>query len=643
MGIERMKYVNFVGGKAYLDDFINKYMTGEYALQPEYAMSVLKNVSGLYAYKGTNPCTELLRRCKSIMETLNVESDDSEPETEYTILSYDEIAAKLSEIEEHSEAYGRQKQEINDYISERRHVTDQISKIKDIDVELSQLFHLRFFKIRFGRMPKSTYDRIMTYIDTLDVIMFHVSSDENYEYVLYLMPADYEVRVDGMFNSLQFERIRIPDTAIDGEDSQGTPAEICSRYTSEINEKLAELDVLNKSVSAYAVQYGKEISKLYKVVSARNEAFEIRKYVAFNRESFYLVGWMPEEELNRLQPLIDKDPNVITIVDDIDKLPETTKPPTKLKNNFLFRPFEPIVTMYGLPSYNEIDPTPLIAIIYCLMVGFMFGDVGQGLIFAIAGLIMLRKKSSLAGVFFGGGICSMIFGFMYGSIFSMEDVIPPLFMNPMDSANINTMLIIGIGLGVVLLLFGMVLNILNGIKAKDKGRILFDRNGIAGMVFYLLIIGSVVGFLLKGKLWVSAGLLVLFILIPFVIIFFRHPLENILNKKKAMPTEKGSFFIETAFEMVDMLLSFASNTISFVRLSAFAINHVGLSMAFIILSDLSSGAGKVAIMIIGNVLIIGLEGLIVGIQGLRLVYYELFSRFYSGDGKPYTPIISKNK
>ena len=216
-------------------------------------------------------------------------------------------------------------------------------------------------------------------------------------------------------------------------------------------------------------------------------------------------------------------------------------------------------------------------------------------------------------------------------------------MNPMESANINTMLIIGIALGVVLLIIVMIFNILNGIKSKDKGRIFFDRNGIAGMVFYLLIIGSAVGFLLKGKLWISAGLLVVMILIPFVIIFFKHPLENILNKKKAMPKDKGSFFIETAFEMVDMLLSFASNTISFVRLSAFAINHVGLSMAFIILSNLTGGAGKVIIMIIGNVLIIGLEGLIVGIQGLRLVYYELFSRFYSGDGVPYTPLITKNK
>ena len=161
------------------------------------------------------------------------------------------------------------------------------------------------------------------------------------------------------------------------------------------------------------------------------------------------------------------------------------------------------------------------------------------------------------------------------------------------------------------------------------------------MVFYLVIIGSAVGFLLNGKLWTSAGIVAVLIIVPFLLIFFKKPLENILNKRKAMPEEKGGFFVETIFEMVDMLLSFASNTISFVRLSAFAINHVGLSMAFLILSDMTGGVGKVIIMIVGNVLIIGLEGLIVGIQGLRLVYYELFSRFYSGDGIPYTPVISK--
>jgi V/A-type H+-transporting ATPase subunit I len=272
----------------------------------------------------------------------------------------------------------------------------------------------------------------------------------------------------------------------------------------------------------------------------------------------------------------------------------------------------------------------------------MFGDVGQGLIFFLAGLFLLKKKSALGGIFTGGGLMAMVFGFMYGSIFSNEHLIKPLFMNPMENANITTMLVIGIGFGVVMMIVGMILNIINGIKAKDMGRVFLDRNGVAGLVFYGVIISIVVSLLFFGKVWASTVVLAICILVPFLIIFFKHPIENILKKKPAMPDGASGFFVETIFEMIDMLLGFASNTISFVRLSAFAINHVGLSMAFNILAQMSSNpAVQTIIMIVGNAAIIVLEGMVVGIQGLRLTYYELFSRFYKGDGVPYEPIIKK--
>ena len=111
--------------------------------------------------------------------------------------------------------------------------------------------------------------------------------------------------------------------------------------------------------------------------------------------------------------------------------------------------------------------------------------------------------------------------------------------------------------------------------------------------------------------------------------------EQILEKKKAKTTTP---FVEKIFEIIEMLLSFLSNTISFLRLAAFAINHAGLCMAVYILANMISGAGNIAIAIIGNAIVIVLEGLIVAIQVLRLEYYELFSRFYSGDGRPYKPI-----
>ncbi len=629
MAIEKMRYVYFVGEKDYLEDFINKYLIDDYEIQPENAVGALNNVHGLYSYKGTNPCIELIRKCDYLMQNLGIKEAEVSNVNGLNI-GFDEIEEFLQNTEEGFKYYKEEKQKVDNYVTERKKLREQLKDISTMDVDLSKLFSLRFFKIRFGRIPAVYYERLNLYTKELDVILFNISSNKDYEHILYIVPDENASQVDGLFNSLQFERIRISDGL------SGTPKEIQSGLDEEIRVASLRQIELTSAIAAFASDKAGKLLICRKILQDRNRTYEISKYAGFNKKSFYIIGWMPEKELQRLQAVIDKDPKVITIADPADELKKGA--PTKLKNNALVKPFETIVKMYGMPSYDEIDPTPIIALVYSLMVGMMFGDVGQGFIFLIAGIILLRKGSALGGVFTGGGISAMIFGMLYGSIFSMENIIKPIFMNPIESANINTMLVLGIGLGCVLLVAGMILNIANGIKSREIGRVLFDRNGLAGLLFYGIIIFTVVLYFIKGKLWISSGILALLILIPFVIIFFRHPLENIIHKKSFLPKDKAGFFIETFFEMVDMLLSFASNTISFVRISAFAINHVGLSMAVLILSEMGSGIGKVIIMIIGNALIICLEGLIVGIQGLRLVYYEMFSRFFKGSGREYMPI-----
>lgn len=230
----------------------------------------------------------------------------------------------------------------------------------------------------------------------------------------------------------------------------------------------------------------------------------------------------------------------------------------------------------------------------------------------------------------------MIFGVLYGSIFGKEDIIPAIFMSPME--NIQTMLIYGIAIGVVLIIMAMILNIRNGIRNKDKRKIFFDTNGLAGLIFYISILVIGIYFLLKGKMIASIGVLSVFIVLPLLAIMFKGVLAEKIFKEK---DEEKSSLVEKVFEVIELLLSFASNTISFVRIAAFAINHVGLCMAVYILSNMLTGAGSFMVSVIGNVIIIVLEGLIVGIQVLRLEYYELFSRFYTGDGKEYKPLREK--
>ena len=629
MAIERMTYVNIVGNADYLETFMETYLSEDIGLQPEYALQVLTHVGHLHAYKGTNQAADLLRQTEEMMSHLGIVPWEREPSAQIKALNLEELALQIQEIQNSMEALQTEKRRAEQIVREQEAVIEQLDDIEAFSVDWQELARLQYFKVRVGRIPSENYPALSAYSKDMETILIRLRSTGVYDYLMYVMPAIRKVQVDGVFQAMEFERILLP------EGSEGTPAEIIRQTEADMAQTKITVRDMTAKLEVIARQNRQKLNDIRACLQVKSKLHDIAKYVAFNKDSFYLTGWLPQSAMKKIRPRMDKDPHLVLVIDSPREL--ALKPPTKLTNFFLFRPFETIVTMYGLPAYNELDPTPVVAIVYCLLMGIMFGDVGQGLIFFIVGAFAwFRKKSALGGVLMGGGFMATVFGFLYGSIFSYEGVLKPLFMNPMETANVNTMLMLGIGAGVILLILCMVLNIINGIKARDKGRIFFDRNGVAGFVFYTVIVAAVVSLLLKGRLWVPLGLLVLALAIPFLIIFFRHPLEHFIDKRK--PVVPEGFWVETLFEMVDMLLGFASNTISFVRISAFAINHVGLSMAVMILADMGTGIGHVLIVVIGNALILVLEGMIVGIQGLRLVYYEMFSRFYRGDGRPYEPI-----
>ena len=198
--------------------------------------------------------------------------------------------------------------------------------------------------------------------------------------------------------------------------------------------------------------------------------------------------------------------------------------------------------------------------------------------------------------------------------------------------SINTMLLYGIIVGTIFIFIAMILNVVNGIKNKDFKRIFLDQNGVIGIALYTFVLACVGYFYLKGQMIVSLNTAIIVSLVLVLILLFNDKIMNFIQKKKE---SESTPFVEKIFEIIEMLLSFLSNTISFLRLAAFAINHAGLCMAVYLLANMTSGAGNFLIAFIGNVVVIVLEGLIVGIQTLRLEYYELFSRFYDGSGKEY--------
>lgn len=195
-----------------------------------------------------------------------------------------------------------------------------------------------------------------------------------------------------------------------------------------------------------------------------------------------------------------------------------------------------------------------------------------------------------------------------------------------------------IGMGVLIIIFGMVLNIINSIKSKNKGEALFGHNGAAGLVFYLSML------LCAGNLFLKWGIpsfiFIALLVVSVLAMYLCEPLSNLVAGKKHWFPKSGMFFVENLFEMFEVILSFFTNTISFLRIGAFAIVHVGMMMVVAILAQ-SGGVGGFIVQIIGNVVVMVLEGLIVGIQVLRLEYYEMFSRYFTGRGKEFISLRDK--
>ena len=395
---------------------------------------------------------------------------------------------------------------------------------------------------------------------------------------------------------------------------------------------------INREIEAINTQYGDVINNLSYSLDNAKKSEELKSNMAQGDEYFYLSGWVPESEVNKFKSLENKYENTILTTKDDESVDQ--EPPTRLKNNKVFRPFEFLVNMYGAPNYDEIDPTPFFAITYLLLYGLMFGDLGQGLVFIAIGFWLSKKNKVFGGLIKRIGLSASFFGLMYGSFFGREDIIPTLLIKPFD--NIMTVLIASVAFGVGLMVISYIIGIYNKVSKQhniEEG--IFGKEGLAGLMMMLSFIIIVLNIVNKSPIPMPVGIIIL--ISSIIMMVFKQPIARKIEGKKHLYDQgKGDYYVESSFSIIEALLSVFSNLVSFTRVGAFAINHVGLYMAFEVMAELAGGGiiGTI-ILILGNALIIGLEGMIVFIQGLRLEFYEMFSKYYEGNGHLFRPISSK--
>ena len=640
--IEKMKFLSITGPKADIDRVVDKYLS-KYEIQLENALSELRSVKDLRPFTETNPYKDMCARAAELAEPLKQNSGNS-GEAALPDVSLDEALDTVSRISSDLEAWNKEKATLEQRVSALEESRARISPFTDLNYNLSAILHFKYIRFRFGRIPKDYFRKFTDYVyDTIDTVYYKCSEEGDYVWIVYFVPESISKKIDAIYASMHFERYLIPD------EYEGTPLEAGEALEQQIAGMKQQIAELDKKQDACLEENRTAILAADARLSSYAKNFDVRKMASCTRNknsTFYILcGWMVKEQAEAFREEIKNDPDVFLIVEE-DHENILSKPPTKLKNPRLFRPFEMFIRMYGLPSYEELDPTILIGLTYSFLFGFMFGDAGQGLCLLIGGFLLYRaKKLNLAAIISCCGFFSTIFGFLFGSVFGFEDIIEPLWLRPADAmmdlpfiGRLNTVFVVAIAIGMGIILLTMILNIINSVREKDTEKIWFDTNGAAGLVFYGSLVLTIVLFMTGRPLPAAAVLAVMFGL-PLILMFFKEPLTAFLEKKAetAVPGGKAMFVIQGFFELFEVLLSYFSNTLSFVRVGAFAVSHAAMMEVVLMLAGAEAGDPNWIVVVLGNLFVCGMEGLIVGIQVLRLEYYELFSRFYRGSGREFKP------
>ena len=636
--IVKMKFLSISGPKNDIDRVCDEYLS-KYEMQLENAITELRTTDNLLPFVEINPYKEPLAKAEqfiSLLEGSDYQIDRS-LSTDDILTLIQNINSKYVDLQERKELLKKNEEELIEKLK-------VLEPFKPLSLDIQKVSHYKFMQVRFGRISVDYFKRLEKYLySDLSALFLEGTRNENYVYGCYFVSNADVGKADSVFGSMHFERINIPLEYI------GTPEESCVNIQRDLDETEEKIDEIRAEIKKLMESHAPQLLGSGKRLNELSNNFDVRKSAAritggHQEEQYILCGWMSEEDVEKLLKETEGDGRLFIMVEE-DREKFFGDPPTKLKNPKVFKPFEMFIKMYGMPAHDELDPTIFVALTYTFIFGAMFGDMGQGLVlFVCGGLLYLIKKINLAGIISIAGVFSTFFGFMFGSIFGFEDIIEAHWLRPAEAmtnlpliGQLNTVFVVAIAFGMGLNILVMIFQIINAVKVHDTENIWFSHNGVAGLVFYGFLVATIVLYMTGHKMPGNI-LLVIFLGIPILMFLFKEPLTNMIRKNnKKIEGSKGMFLVQGFFELFETMLSYFSNTISYVRIGAFAVSHAAMMEVVLMLSGATGGKINWIGIVIGNILVCGLEGLIVGIQVLRLEYYEMFSRFYGGGGREFKP------
>ncbi|MDR1099556.1 MAG: V-type ATP synthase subunit I [Treponema sp.] len=477
--------------------------------------------------------------------------------------------------------------------------------------------------------------------------------------------------LDSELKKFSFTPITIP------EGFQGVPKELLVGLETRLKNIQEDLERARKEKEGLKREWGPAIRELAASWLMASIVEELKEKIRATQNAYVLSGWVPQDNIGELAGKLSEltGGRVAIHTFNPEEMPEVTagrkKVPVSLKHGAFVRGFEGVVFSYGAPLYGTIDPSPLVAFFFTLLFGIMFGDLGQGFVLLLAGFLTgkrgikaLKKFRKYSSPLIAVGISSMVMGFFTGSVFTNEELMtgPTLAITGFFGHPVKRILTLmplaehggsmtklfyffgfTIAIGVILNSAGLILNIINHLMRKKYEGALFSKTGLAGLLlFWYAIFIALRCIFLKGRfMWFD----MLGLLLPVLCIFFGPLIWRLATRARPVLEHGLMVFIMEGFVgILETASIYISNTVSFLRVGAFALSHAVLSYIVFRFSEEISGlrfplggGASLLILIFGNLVIILLEGMIVAIQVVRLQYYEFFSKFFAETGVEFSP------
>jgi V/A-type H+/Na+-transporting ATPase subunit I len=553
------------------------------------------------------------------------------------------IEKQSSKIKANVDAHITSLKNGDEELANLQHLHHVLTILDRFKINLEALEEMRFIYVAVATVSSKNIPELETATSIYPGIFYHSSITKGQEFVFIATSTKYKAEIEKILKAHHAEAFQlpkgVPKRPSDALEKVNVKTEELVKNKKVILESLEKLAEENRSRLFALKETAQNISN---TLNSKQKSLETKRLVT-------IKGYVPKKEFEKLERKIDDKLDQAILIEK--ECTEIQNPPTKTHNSFFIKPFETITNLYGLPHYDEIDPTPLIAITFPLIFGFMFGDAGHGLILLMIGLILwvIVKKNegirSFSGILAACGVGAIFAGILFGEFFGKQ-IFPPLWFSPFE--DVTGFLIFSLFIGVIQIMGGFALELINFVLkgeiidaiATALPKILFYVGGIYLILVYQLDVNS----WLKGP--------ILFPIIPLIFLIFGKPIiVKTLKMAGHFPkkTDMHESLLERVFEGGDLVTRLLSNTMSYARILALLMAHWALLLVTYTISDMVFstpivGLALGAIIVVGgNIFVMAFEGLIVFIHTLRLHFYEWFSKFYQGSGVAFNPFKQRNK